>query len=165
MIMAAILMAFITFIGFNSGLTRFFFASGSDGLMRLIESDLYIRIILLVLFFLLVFLIKKWKWKIFYYPAMSIVFGLWLLSGRMIALFPDGRLISGWFYMETSRVDICKDVADCEKTLYYETSYRSEFLWKYRIKNKELDFTIFASPFIKIKIEKLFSQQFAKSNK
>lgn len=164
-IVVASLMAVITLFGFNTAFVRFFFASGSDVSMCLIESDLYIRVFFWVVFFLLSILFKKWGNKNFYYPILITVFILWSLSGRMVALFPlDGRLISGWFYIETNRIEICKNDCDCEKVFYYETNYKKEFIWTYRIKNKDIETTLFTSPFIDNKVKKLFSQQFVNSS-
>jgi hypothetical protein len=154
-----------TLIGFNESLSRFLFASGSDVLMDLIYPQLYYSVILVILFAFLVFYYNNFKKVTLYNFALSITFFFWLLSGRTVAFFPDGRLISGWFYFETNRVDICKNDIDCEKIYYYDTSYQNKFFFFYRIKNKEIETKIFVGPFLVEKTETLFYQNFANGRK
>lgn len=152
-------MLLLTLLGFDKGLSRLFMASGSDDVMKLVSSDLYIRVALLIIFIILGFY-RKWRQYKMYNPVMLVIFGLWLLSGRMVALFPDGRLIYGWYYIETGNIQICSDGVDCEKVYGYETDYERRFLWGYRIMNESISETIFTGPFIMDEVDSLFLHSF-----
>lgn len=154
-------MLLFTLLGFEKGLSRLFMASGSDDVMQLVSSNLYVRVAFLMIFIILVvYGIFKRKQHKFYYPIMFVVFGLWLLSGRMVALFPDGRLIYGWYYFEAGEINICSHGVDCEKVYAYETDYGRRFLWRYRIMNNSISETIFTGPFIVNEVDSLFSHSF-----
>jgi hypothetical protein len=160
----AVLMASVTIIGFNSGLSRFLFANGSDSLMTLVESRLYIRVLLLIAFIITIAAQLNHCKKIYSLFATGIFF-LWLLSGRMIALFPDGSIITGWYYMQTNKKSICSKHADCEKVFYYETKYQKLFLWRYNITNQQTNISLFAGPFISYDIDYLFHNTFPNGGK
>lgn len=153
-------MAVATAVGFNIGFARFFFASGSDALMELISSNMLVRISLLLTFIALVVFAKKFTNKSFYYTALIVVFSFWLLSGRMIGIFPDGRIKTGWFYFTTNEIHVCQDdKTDCEIVMNYQSSVEKTFLWQVRIKNNQFNDAIFTGPIIWHKTVKVFESK------
>jgi hypothetical protein len=138
---------------------NFIFAGGSDILMTIVTSHFLTSITLAVSFFATVLIYKK-KRRVLFTLLLTLIFLLWLLSGRMIALFPDGRLISGWFYIETNRTDICKTDIDCEKLFYYDTKFEKLSFWRLRIANSETNTTVFTGPFIWKNAIRLFVKEF-----
>ncbi len=134
--------------------------------MELIEPDLRISFSLLLIYSIFIFFFNKWKKKYLYYPTLSFLFIVWLLNGRTIALFPNGKLLCGWYYIETERLYICdNDIEDCEAVFYYDTKYRKENFWNHSIKTKKKEITIFVGPFISNKVETLFTTTFPNTHR
>lgn len=162
LIVVMVFMMLFTALGLFPSFSNFLFARGSDNLMELITSNISVQILFLMLFGFSAFMYIKRRSKL-YISLIFISFAFWILSGRMIALFPHGRLSSGWFYFETSRTDICKEDMDCEKIFYYETTFDRLLFWRIKIKNKQIDDIVFTSPFIWEKSINLFKNNFKKS--
>jgi hypothetical protein len=152
-------MLFLTAFRLFASTGNFIFAAGSDSLMTIVSSHLLISISLAVSFFLALLTYKK-KRRALFTSLLTLIFLLWLFSGRMIAFFPDGRLISGWFYIPTNRIDICKTDIDCEKLFYYYTKIEARSFWRLRITNTETNTTVFIEPFIWKNAIKLFEKEF-----
>lgn len=76
-------------------------------------------------------------------------FGLWLLSGRVVALkpFPDGRVITGWYYVETNKFYLCSVKDDCETIIYKDSKVTMLSFWRIRVTNKNMNKEIFFGPF------------------
>lgn len=149
----------ISAMGFFPSFSKFIFAGGSDSLMNIITSSILIRVFLAFILFIYIILYAQTLKKTII-PIIILTFTIWLFSGRMIAIFPYGRMSSGWFYMETNRINICNDNEDCEKVYYYETKVYKLNLWRIRLKNKNIDKIIFVGPFIWYKTLHLFSNTF-----
>lgn len=77
--------------------------------------------------------------------------GVWFLSGRTVGIktFHEPSIMTGWFYTETKRFDICdqKD-NDCEVLIYYHTELIKKPFWRVQIKNRVCNETFFVGPFI-----------------
>jgi len=155
----AFLMIAITALGFSTDFGEMSLASGSDILMSYASTDIFLRLFFLVAFVMSVIFLKKFGNKILATLTLIILFALWFLSGRMIAIFPDGRLVGGWFYFPTETTELCKSSKDCEITLHYETSYTRESFWFYRVKNKEVEIVKFAGPFIANDVDNLLARK------
>jgi hypothetical protein len=155
-------MILVTIIGFFPSYTTFIFAGGSDGLMDMISVNSFFQTSI-ILIFGAILIVNKSKLRKYTYFLLMLVFLLWSLSGRMIALFPDGRLSSGWFYIETNRINICKDEIDCDKIFYYETEIEKLPLWRIKIKNKRTDNVVFIGPMVWKKTIELFKKKFPRS--
>jgi hypothetical protein len=153
----------LTLLGLNEGFARFFFASGSDGLMSLVTSKIYLRIFLLIFFISMIIFYKRFNQKIIYFIILLVTFFVWCWSGVMIAIFPNGKLLSGWYYFEIKKVDLCKSDIDCEKVFYYETSFKRKSFWTYQIGNKEVKVNIITSPFIEPELDELLRSKFKNS--
>lgn len=158
----SLLMLLLTGLRLWPSTGNFIFAGGSDMLMSIVASNFFISITFAVIFFITVFFYKKKK-RPLVTSLLTVIFLLWFLSGRMIALFPDGRLLSGWFYIQTNRTDICRTDIDCEKVFYYDTKFEKLSFWKLRIVNKEANATIFTGPFVWRNTIKLFVKEFPSS--
>ncbi|MDH7463880.1 hypothetical protein QEG73_21440 [Chitinophagaceae bacterium 26-R-25] len=81
--------------------------------------------------------------------ALLLVLVLWFLSGRVTAFkaFPDGRVITGWYYIETNSFRLCNENEDCESVLFKETKVKKLPLWCISIKNMTTKKLIFIGPF------------------
>lgn len=75
-------------------------------------------------------------------------FSIWLMSGRVSAIkpFPDGRVLTGWYYLRTGRFNLCDGGRDCEGTLSNKTQLAKLSLWNIHIKNLFIDRTVFIGP-------------------
>ena len=97
--------------------------------------------------FVMVLVLRKFStWKLF---ALLLVLILWLLSGRVVAFkaFPDGRVITGWYYIETNSFKLCEENDDCESVLFKETKVKELPLWCISINNKLTNKVVFIGPF------------------
>jgi hypothetical protein len=158
LIIVAVLMSLITALGLSENVGTMIFAGGSDSLLSIAVPDLFLRIVFLLVFVATALLFKQFTEKNNAYIILVLFFSFWVLSGRMVGTFPDGRLISGWFYIPIKEVDLCKDDADCDKSNY--ARYTKQSFWLYNVKNKEVDVLIFAGPFLDRKLERLFDRKF-----
>lgn len=138
---------------------NFIFVGGSDMLMSLVSSNFLVSITFGIAFFIIVFFYQKARRKVVI-PLLILIFLLWFLSGRMIALFPDGRIITGWFYIQTNRSDICRTDIDCEKVFRYDTRLEKLSVWRLRVSNSEIDVQIFTGPFIWRHSQLVFENEF-----
>jgi len=143
-------MLILTGLSLFPNYSSFLFAGGSDVLMEYAMSGFWVQTLFATLY--LVTLIIPYrsleKNKKFLLVAL---FSLWFLSGRIVSIFPDGRISTGWFYIETDKVNICENSIDCEKTVYYDTRLEKLSLWRIRIQNDKIDVVVFTGPFISSK--------------
>ena len=152
----AFLMIVITGFGFFPSYANFIFAGGSDGLMNIVSANIWFQIIVVSSFLLSIYKYNKTMNAI-----LILIFFLWCISGRMVSLFPDGRLSSGWFYLETDRINICKnEEIDCDRIFFYETEIEELPFWRLRIKNKNINSVIFIGPVIWSNTLSLFRYNF-----
>ncbi|WP_300601842.1 hypothetical protein [Niabella sp.] len=160
-----LIMLLTVMLGFSPGTARFLFAGGSDGLMELVTSSLVLRVVIVALFCLsvMVYILQKKKKIFLLFPVVFFI--LWIISGKMIAIFPDGRLRSGWFFMEIRSVNICEGQADCEQVSYYETTVTALSFYRIRVKNNTVDAVILTTPFIRENVLKLLREHFPAKNK
>lgn len=151
--MIMMILTAIPYIGDNPSL-----AGGSIGsIMIMITTYVVISTALLVAFVLISYFYIKNKVKSVF---LIITFLLWFLSGRMIGILPDGRLSTGWFYMETGRVDLCDHKTDCETVMAQQTKIQKLFFWRIRVKNKTTDQIIFVGPMLWNNALKVFHETF-----
>lgn len=62
-------------------------------------------------------------------------------------LFPDGRVITGWYYIEANKFYLCRTGDDCEVVIFKDSKVSKLFLWRIRISNKYVNKVIFLGPF------------------
>ena len=91
--------------------------------------------------------------------SVCAIVALWVICGRMVgALFwPEGKIITGWYYFPTDDFKLCDGTIDCETVVDYQTHMEKLAFWRVKIKNKNVDQTIFVGPFIWDQIPKVFS--------
>lgn len=96
--------------------------------------------------------------------VLLLLFILWLLSGRVVAFkaFPDGRVITGWYYMEANSFNLCKENNDCESVVFKQTKVKRLPLWCISINNKVINKVIFIGPFTWNSCAKLFEEHINK---
>lgn len=89
---------------------------------------------------------------------------LWLLSGRVVAFkaFPDGRIITGWYYIETNKFNLCENDVDCEGVISNETTISKLPLWRISLNSKYTKKIIFVGPFTWHSCNKIFESQISK---
>jgi hypothetical protein len=85
---------------------------------------------------------------------------LWLMCGRVISFkaFPDGRIITGWYYIESNNFNLCEDDNDCETIISKGSTISKLSLWRIGIKNKYINKVIFIGPFTWHNCSKLFEK-------
>ncbi|THU30781.1 hypothetical protein FAM09_29720 [Niastella caeni] len=96
--------------------------------------------------------------------TLLLVLILWLLCGRVVAFkaFPDGRVITGWYYIETNKFNLCENDVDCEGIISKETTISKLPLWRIRINSKYTKKIIFVGPFTSHNCYKVFESQIEK---
>jgi hypothetical protein len=133
-------------------------AGGSIGsIMIMITIRAAISTVLLVAFVLMSYFYFKKKVKAVF---LILTFLLWFVSGRMIGILPDGRLSTGWFYMETDRIDLCDHKTDCETVMAQQTKIQKLIFLSIRLKNKTTDQIIFVGPMLWNNALKVFHETF-----
>jgi hypothetical protein len=97
--------------------------------------------------FILVLFWKKYLLRKIVLLFILILF--WFISGRTIAFkyFPNGRIITGWFYYKTNEFFLCKKGDDYEKVISQETKLLRLSFWRLHISNKNISKEIFIGPF------------------
>ena len=146
MYIIVIAMLFISCIGFFNETANFFFAGGSDFLMTTIATNSWVQIFLVLIFTLTLFKSKTKSRIKFYFRIL--VFIIWLMSGRTIYVFPNGKIGLGWFFVETNRFYICSEGdKNCDDTVTEcKISEKALFLVKIQTIDKENVF--YVGPFI-----------------
>lgn len=150
----------LTVLGFFES-ASFIFAHGSDGLMRFSVANKWLQVLFVLAFISMTLVYRKRK-VLIVLVVLSTLFFIWFFSGRVISTFPNGKIGTGWFYFETTRHDMCQNVLDCEKSLYYETLIEELPFWRIRIHNKQNEQTIYIGPFIWKKTLTLLKNDFLK---
>lgn len=153
-------MTLLTVVTLFSNFNRSFFAGGSEALMKITTPNFFLQILLLLICgFLWYKLLRSFNVTIF--VLCISVFMLWLMSGRAIGVFPDGKIKTGWFYFATNEINVCvDDKADCETVTNYQTTVEKIFFWRVRIKNKQINQKIFIGPVVWSSASKMLQEEF-----
>jgi hypothetical protein len=111
-----------------------------------------VNLIMLCLFLVLYLVLLIFFWKKLSVTVILILCSillLWLLSGRTIAFkyFPNGRILTGWYYIESNQFTLCGDDEDYERIISQETKLIESPYWSVRVVNENIDETIFIGPF------------------
>lgn len=95
---------------------------------------------------------------------LLLVLLFWLMSGRVVAFksFPDGRVITGWYYVEANSFKLCKEDIDCESMLFKETKVTRLPFWCISIDNSLTNKIIFIGPFTWNSSAKVFEDHIGK---
>jgi len=82
-----------------------------------------------------------------------------------IKLYPDGRISTGWFYIETNRFSVCAgETSDCEQITHYQTFIEKAPFWSLKIRNKDINRTVFVGPIIWSEALNQFYEKFPASS-
>lgn len=138
----------ISFLIFFKSVTILFTRESADYLSVISNVNQWFS----VLFFIGYLFLTISIYKKFSYSASAVIlllFCLWLLNGRVMAFkaFPEGRVIAGWYYVETKRFNLCPTGFDCESIIFKESKVDKLSFWRIRISNKQVDEIIFVGPF------------------
>lgn len=101
----------------------------------------------------ILFIISLVSWlkyrKSRYFIISLLVLIIWFQSGRTIASnFQNGKIITGWFFFKTDKIEICQENQDCEKIIYNQFVIEKMLLWRIKIKSSNKENIIFIGPFI-----------------
>jgi hypothetical protein len=148
-VIVAILMLVGTSMIFLKDIKILFTSESADYLSSISEPNRLLSILFFIGFSsMTIFIFRDYnKIKLI---ILFLLLGLWLLSGRIIAIkeFPDGRIITGWYYIQTNSYFLCGNDSDCETTLAKESTITKLPLWRINIKNKHTNKVIFVGPFV-----------------
>ena len=104
------LVALIVVVGVSSltysKLGVFNFAGGSDSTLRVVRSSPWIiAAVSFTLLAWLVFFIWHSQSGVAQLVILAVLLMMWIISGRVIGVFPDGRIVAGWFFFSTTVLD------------------------------------------------------------
>ncbi len=148
LIIGMLTMVTLTLISFSDLGKLLFVSESADYLTSTTKIDYTLLVIFLGTYACT--LISFWiKPKFYKLGIISILFLLWLLCGRMIGFnsFSDGRVNTGWYYLEYERIYLCNSKSDCESLLAYGTKMEILSLWRIKITNENINEVIFVGPF------------------
>lgn len=112
------------------------------------DSPVWVSLLFVCILILLIIFWKK-KHLVRVRNGIALVcFFLWLLSGRVIGVYHDGKIITGWFCFRTEQIIVCNynEQEDCENTLF-KTEVVEKSLWRAEVRNKYGTNTVFLGPF------------------
>lgn len=150
-----------TILSFVKDIKVLFTHESADYLSSISDVNHLTSVLFLFLFFIALFFIKHIFKKILLLLSFFI---FWLMSGRVVAFknFPDGRVITGWYYIEGKSFKLCKENTDCESVLFKETKVKRLSVWRISINNKLTSKIIFIGPLTWGSCTKIFENHIGK---
>jgi hypothetical protein len=144
-----LIMMGLTVIGYTAS-ARFLFAGGSTESMMTIAAPSAIVSTVFLALCVVLYLLRKRMSRSIRWPLLGIAVILWFISGRTIGLaaFPDGRVSTGWFFIETNRFNLCQASEDCETVIGSEMQTAPSSLWRLDLSTGHVSETIFVGPFL-----------------
>lgn len=143
-----VFMLILTILAFTDDMKLLFTYESAEYLSDISNVNVFFSVIFLIVYlFLLIYFWKRLKLVL---PFLFFVVILWLFSGRTLAFkyHPTGRVITGWYYIETDMFNLCEENQDYESILANETVINELSFWRLNLKNKDTDKTIFIGPFM-----------------
>lgn len=143
-----VFMSILTALAFNEDTKLLFTYESAEYLSDISNVNVFFSVLFLTIYlFLLIYFWKRLKLVL---PFFFFIILFWLFSGRTMAFkyHPTGRVITGWYYIETDMFNLCKKNKDYESILANETEINELFFWRLNLKNKDIDKTIFIGPFM-----------------
>lgn len=143
-----VFMLILTILAFTDDMKLLFTYESAEYLSDISNVNVFFSVIFLIVY--LFMLICFWKRLKLVLPFLFFVVILWLFSGRTLAFkyHPTGRVITGWYYIETDMFNLCGENQDYESILANETVINELSFWRLNLKNKDTDKTIFIGPFM-----------------
>ncbi|MET3047509.1 hypothetical protein [Flavobacterium covae] len=143
-----VFMSILTTLAFTENMKLLFTYESAEYLSDISDVNVFLSVLFLIIYlFLLIYFWKRLKLVL---PFLVFIVLFWFFSGRTIALkyHPTGRIITGWYYIETDMFNLCKENQDYESILANETEINKLPFWRLNLKNKDTDKTIFIGPFM-----------------
>ncbi len=142
-----VILVSISFLGYGELGKIFYTSESAEYLTDVTNINLIYCITGLICFLLVILLVNR---KVLKYILLLVFFSIWLLSTRKVAISPfyDGRLGIGWNCFLTEEFFLCNEKSDCETTLAYNTTIEQVTLWRVKIKNDDINKTIFIGPLV-----------------
>ncbi|PTD14290.1 hypothetical protein [Flavobacterium columnare] len=143
-----VFMLILTILAFTDDMKLLFTYESTEYLSDISNVNVFFSVLFLIVY--LFMLIYFWKRLKLVLPFLFFVVILWLFSGRTLAFkyHPTGRVITGWYYIETDMFNLCEENQDYESILANETVINELSFWRLNLKNKDTDKTIFIGPFV-----------------
>lgn len=148
LIVFLVFMSILTALAFTEDAKLLFTYESSEYLSDISNVNLFFSVLFLTIYlFLLIYFWKRLKLVL---PFLFFIALLWLISGRTLAFkyHPTGRIIIGWYYVETGMFNLCKENQDYEGIIAKETVINELSFWRINLKNKDTEKTIFIGPFM-----------------
>jgi hypothetical protein len=160
LLVVLLLLMIVIVLPYFSPANKFVFGGTSaDYMLNLAALNVTWPIALLVLYAISAWFYHK-KPNRMRLASVSTVVILWVLCGRMVGtlLWPEGKVITGWYYIPTNDFKLCDGSTDCETVIYYQAHIEKLSFWRLKIKSKNIDQTIFVGPFIWNEVPKVFGE-------
>ena len=145
LVLFLIIMVFLTIVGYYSNELTGLGNGSIDTFAIIIKMTAVFPSLFLACCIILSYFYVKNNLKLIF---LVMAFSLWVLSGRMICIWPDGRLSAGWYCIETERFYLCEKQSDCETVMAQQTKLQKLFFWRVRVKNTTTDQIIFVGPML-----------------
>ncbi|MEB3801699.1 hypothetical protein INQ45_11720 [Flavobacterium columnare] len=148
LVIVLVFMSILTALAFKEDIKLLFTYESAEYLSDISNVNVLFSVLFIIIYLFL--LIYFWKRLKLILPFLFFIALLWLISGRTLAFkyHPTGRVITGWYYIETDMFNLCKENKDYESILANETEINELFFWRLNLKNKDIDKTIFIGPFM-----------------
>lgn len=142
-----------------SRLGAFYFAKGSNSTLVLARPSPWILAVFAIGFSLFItFLIWRSTLGVKEFIILLFLLSCWLISGRVVGVFPDGRIVAGWFFIRTSVVDFRGRDEDHELYISHTAVLDSQ-RWEVEIRSHDQRATIFVGPVLKNKLLELLKER------
>jgi hypothetical protein len=159
LVVVFLIMLVFTSFAFVEDVKVLFTYESADYLSDITNINIFSSLLFVIIYlFMLIYFWKRLKSVVL---ILFFIFSLWLISGRTLAFkyHPTGRIIIGWYYIQTDMFNLCKENQDYEKILSKETEIRELNFWRLNFKNKDVDKTIFIGPFVWNETREIFNKK------
>lgn len=156
LVVVTTVMLILTLLAFTEDIKLLFTYESAKYLSDISNVNIFLSVLFLIIYlFLLIYFWKRLKSIV---PFLFFIFLLWLFSGRTLAFkyHSTGRVITGWYYIETDMFNLCKENQDYERILSKETMINELSFWRLNFKNKDVNKTIFIGPFVWNEAKEIF---------
>ncbi len=133
----------------------FIFAGGSDSVLQVVRTPLWISaLISFVLVISLIYSIYSIEWNIGQRAFLSILFIAWILNGQTIGVYPDGRIMIGWYFFPINITNTLKPNENPEQYVSI-ISVKTKNFFTLEFKNENDLTTIFVNPWLQSPLMKI----------
>lgn len=142
-----VILAVVSYLGYGETGKLFYTRESATYLTEL--SEISIELVVVLLLAIGFILLYKFNSKVLRISLLSIALVFWLLAGRKVGVkkFEDGRVNYGWYSFETGKFFLCdKEDIECETVIANKTSIEKLSFWRVKIKNEDINETIFIGP-------------------